>query len=326
MANIKTKYLGLDINSPIIVSSSGISKDIDKIIKAAKYGAGAIVLKSLFEEQIKNEVNKAIADTTHDYPEVEDYIRNYSRQNSVNEYIQLIKTAKKELDIPVIASINCTSDEEWTSFAKEIENAGADAMELNIYILPNNIHLESREIEEKYFNIVKTIKEKITIPVAVKLGNHITNLPWFINQLKIRGADAITLFNRFYIPDINIENMEMVSGNPFSNESEIRESLRWTGLISGMIDIEISTSTGVHSGEGVIKQLLAGAQTVQVCSVLYKKGVQSIEGMIDDLQKWMTKNKYRNIEDFRGKLSYSNISDPLKYERAQYIKHVSSLE
>lgn len=327
MADISTVYMGMRLSSPIIVSSSGLSKNTEQIINAAGYGAGAVVLKSLFEEQIRHEAGKAIVETANHYPEAEDYIRNYSRHNSVSEYVKLIQDVKHEVTIPVIASINCISNQEWTGFAKDLEHAGADALELNMYLMPTDINTKPGEIEQKYFDIVESLRTKISIPIAIKIGSHFSNLPWFINQMKFRGINNVVLFNRFYEPDINIDRMEMVSSSVFSKETDIRNSLRWVGLISGMIkDIEISASTGIHDGGAVVKQLLAGAQTVQLCSVLYKKGMKSIEVMLDELQEWMKDHNYRTLDEFRGKLSYANIADPQTYERAQFIKFFSSLE
>ncbi len=327
MADISTMYMGMRLSSPIIVSSSGLSKNIEQVINAAGYGAGAIVLKSLFEEQIRHEAGKAIAETTHHYPEAEDYIRNYSRHNSVAEYVQLIKNVKHEVIIPVIASINCVTNHEWIGYAKDIEQAGADAIELNMYIVPTDLNQKPGEMEQKYFDIVEDLQKEVSIPIAIKIGPHFSNLPWFVNQMKFRGIKTFVLFNRFYEPDINIDRMEIVSSSVFSKETDIRNSLRWVGMISGMIDdIEISASTGIHDGAAIVKQLLAGAQTTQICSVLYKNGMKSIEHMIDEMKEWMHNHRYNSVDEFRAKLSYRNIGDPQTYERAQFIKHFSSLE
>lgn len=326
MADISVKYLGQDLESPIIVSSSGLTKNIDQIANAASFGAGAVVLKSLFEEQILFEAHKTL-DQSNDYPEAVDYIKNYSRHNSVNEYLELIKAARNEVSIPVIASINCVSNNEWIDFAKEIENAGAHALELNMHIVPSCADTKPNEIEETYFKIIETIKPKINIPIALKVGYHFTSLPWFINQLKFRGIDTFVLFNRFYEPDINIDTLNIVSSSVFSRDTDIKHSLRWVGLISGLIeDINISASTGIHDASGVIKQILAGAQTVQLCSTLYQNGMKTIETINEELKHWMDEHNFKSLEDFRGKLSYENISNPQVYERSQFMKYFSSLE
>jgi dihydroorotate dehydrogenase (fumarate) len=326
MANISVNYLGQELQSPIIVSSSGLTKNIDQIENAASFGAGAVVLKSLFEEQILFESNKTL-DHSNDYPEAVDYIKNYSRHNSVSEYLTLIKNARKEVNIPVIASINCVSNNEWIDFAKEIENAGAHALELNMHIVPSCADTKPNEIEETYFKIIETIKPKINIPIALKIGYHFTSLPWFINQLKFRGINTFVLFNRFYEPDINIDTLNIVSSAVFSRDTDIKHSLRWVGLISGLIeDINISASTGIHDSAGVIKQILAGAQTVQLCSTLYQNGMKTIETINEELKQWMDEHNFNSLEDLRGKLSYENISNPQVYERSQFMKYFSSLE
>ncbi|HQP03764.1 MAG TPA: dihydroorotate dehydrogenase-like protein [Bacteroidales bacterium] len=327
MADISTVYMGMKLSSPIIVSSSGLSKSPEQIVNAAGYGAGAVVMKSLFEEQIRHDAGKAITDTHNHYPEAEDYINNYSRHNSVSEYIEHIKNIKREVSIPVIASINCISHKEWMGFAKDIEQAGANGLELNMYIIPKDINQAPGVVEQKYFEIIETLLKNISIPVAIKIGTYFSNLPWFVNQMKIRGINTFVLFNRFYEPDINIDTLQMVSSSVFSKESDIRGNLRWIGMINGLVkDVELSASTGIHDGAAVIKEILAGAQTVQVCSVLYKKGMKVIESMIDEMQEWMDDHKYTSLSNFRGKLSYSNITDPETYERAQFIKYFSSLE
>jgi dihydroorotate dehydrogenase (fumarate) len=326
MANISVQYLGLELRSPIIVSSSGLTKNIDQIIKAYHSGAGAVVLKSLFEEQILEEAGQTL-DSSIDYPEAADYIRNYSRHNSVREYIELIKQARNEIDIPVIASINCVSNREWIDFAYEIQEAGAHALELNMHIVPSDPDMKPGEIESQYFKIVEDIKAKLSIPIALKIGYHFSNLPWFIKQLTFRGINTFVLFNRFYEPDINIDKLELVSSSVFSRDTDIRHSLRWVGLISGLLeDVSISASTGIHDGAGVIKQILAGAQTVQLCSTLYKNGMESIEEINSEIKEWMQEHNFNSLSDFRGKLSYANIEDPQLYERAQFMKYFSSLE
>lgn len=326
MANISVDYLGQELKSPLIVSSSGLTKNIDQIVNAANFGAGAIVLKSLFEEQILFEAHKTIGQG-HDYPEAIDYIKNYSRHNSVSEYLDLIKSARSEVDIPIIASINCVSDDEWVDFAREIEKAGAHALELNMHIVPSCANTKPTEIEETYFKIIEHIKPKLNIPIALKIGYNFTSLPWFINQLKFRGINTFVLFNRFYEPDINIDTLHIVSSSVFSRDTDIKHSLRWVGLISGLVeDIDISASTGIHDAAGVVKQILAGAKTVQLCSTLYQNGMKTIETINTELKEWMTEHKFNDLKEFRGKMSYNNIENPQVYERAQFMKYFSSLE
>lgn len=326
MTQITTKFMGLELKSPVVVSSSGLTKSVDNLKEMESYGAGAVILKSLFEEQINVEAGRIISQS-NDYPEAEDYIRGYAKHNSVDEYLKLIREAKANVSIPVIASINCVSSKDWTSFAKKIQDAGADALELNINILPENGDIESLDIESRYYEIVEKVLNGIDIPLAIKIGPHFTNIMRLVKQLQFRGVKAVTLFNRFYEPEINIDKMEMASASVFSKDTDIRHSLRWVGMVSGSIkNIEVAASTGIHDGAAVVKQLLAGAQVAQVCSVLYKKGAKQIAILNDELKAWMEEHKFENIEDFRGNMSWNNIPDPQIYMRSQFMKYFSSVE
>ncbi len=325
MINLETQYMGLKLKNPIIVASSGLTNSIEKIKGLENAGAGAVVLKSIFEEQINNEVSDLInRDPQNLYPEAEDYIWNYTRNNSITRHLNLLSEAKKETEIPIIASINCMSALEWTVFAKDFENAGADALELNLFFVPTARQRSSEDIEQLYLKIVSEVKKQVTIPVSVKIGYYYTNLVSMADRLVAHGANALVLFNRFYEPDINIEKMQITSSEVFSSPADIRRSLRWIGLISSQLPkVEIAASTGIHDGEAVIKQLLAGAQAVQVCSGIYINGSQIITGMLTDLNAFMKKQNFKKIEDFRGRLSYKNIPDPMLYERAQFMKYFS---
>lgn len=305
MGNLKTKFAGLELNSPIIAGSCGLTSDIKRLQEIEVAGAGAVVLKSIFEEQINMEASRSIGDNS--YPEETDYIQNYIRANTVQQYIDLVKLAKERLKIPVIASINCLSNGEWISFAKELENAGADALELNTFILPLDEFKESADIENIYYDIVKQVKAQVKIPLILKIGHYFTNLPMFVSKLKALGVDAVTLFNRFYEPDIDIERMTIGVASVFSLPTDLRQSLRWTGILAGQDkQLQISSSTGVHNGEAVVKLLLAGATTVQVCSALYEQGIPAIRTMNYFVSSWMEKKSFRSIEEFRGKLSYAS--------------------
>jgi dihydroorotate dehydrogenase (fumarate) len=325
MTNLETKYMGLKLKNPIIVASSGLTNSVEKLKELENAGAGAVVLKSIFEEQINNEVSHLInRDPQNLYPEAEDYIWNYTRNNSITRHLNLLAEAKKEIEIPVIASINCMSASEWTVFAKDFENAGADALELNLFFVPTSRLKTSEEIEQLYLRIVSEVKKQVNIPVSVKIGYYFTNLIGMADKLMGNGASALVLFNRFYEPDINVDKLELTSSEVFSSPSDIRRSLRWIGLISSQLTkVEISAATGIHDGEAVIKQLLAGAQTVQVCSSVYINGSQVIAGMLSDLNSFMKRQNFKKIEDFRGRLSYKNIPDPMMYERAQFMKYFS---
>lgn len=323
MINLSTNYLGLTLKSPLIISSSGLTNSVEKIRKFEELGAGAVVLKSIFEEQINYEAGLLVENGLS--PEAHDYITGYSKTNALEEHLKLIEEAKKAVKIPVIASINCMTVNEWISFAKDIENAGADALELNVFFVASDIGKSSEKYEKLYNDLIIKVKEVTNIPVSVKIGYHFTNLTGMVNNLYVRGAKGVVLFNRFYEPDIDIENLKITSSGVFSTAADIRQSLRWVGIISDRVEkIDIAASTGVHDGKAVIKQILAGARAVQICSVLYKKGEDQVKVILDELVAWMSKKGFKTIDEFRGKLNCSNIPDPLMYERSQFMKYFSN--
>lgn len=323
MINLTTKYAGLILRNPIIISSSGLTDDLDKIKKLEESGAGAVVLKSLFEEQIQQEATVLKQHT--DYPQAEDYLNYYVRNNSVALYLELIENTRKSVKIPVIASINCVSTSEWVDFAKKIEKAGASALELNVYVLPVDKNADSKSYEDIYLKLASRIKELIRIPVIFKLGQNFTNPVNLVNQLYNRGVSAVVLFNRFYSPDIDIEERRIIASEVFSSPAEIRNSLRWVAIISHFVEkIDVAASTGIYDGKAVIKQILAGAAAVQVCSVIYKKGPACIREMLAQIEDWMGKAGYSSPSQFRGKMNYGNIENPSVYERAQFMKYYSS--
>ena len=329
MINLETNYMGLSLKNPLIVSSSGLTNSVRKIKIIEEKGAGAVILKSLFEEQITNEARHLIDKNTTNvgYPEAEDYIQNYIKGNSVSNYLNLIKEAKAAVSIPIIASINCVSAVDWTSFAVEIEKAGADAIELNAFVVPNNRNMSSTKYENLYFEIFNAVKKEVKIPISMKLGMYFTNLFSVADRLNADGADALVLFNRFYEPDIDIDEMSITSAEVLSSASDIRRSLRWVGMLSDKIKgIDISASTGIHSGAAAVKQLLAGAKTVQICSTVYENGFDQISKILSEITEWMTAKEFKTVDEFRGKLSYGNIPDPALYERAQFMKYFSSNE
>jgi len=324
MTDLSTTFAGLSMKSPIIVSSSGLTSSVDRIKKVAAAGAGAVVLKSLFEEQINHEIVD-LAEGSN-YPEADDYIRTYARENSLDQYLSLIRSAKEAVDIPIMASINCVSASEWIDFAGRIQEAGADALELNIYFLPIEKDKNPSEYEKGYLQLVSEVKKRTSLPLIVKLGSGFSNITWMVNQIYMRGAAAVVLFNRFYAPDIDTDEMTFGSAEVLSTPAELRNTLRWIGIVSSQVDqIDLAASTGVHSGMAVVKQILAGATAVQVCSVLYRNGLDYVKDMITEMKKWMEKNQYKSPADFRGKMNYGSLDDPSVYERAQFMKYFSSM-
>jgi dihydroorotate dehydrogenase (fumarate) len=326
MANLQTKYLGLTLKNPIIVSSSGITGSLDKIIEAEKNGAAAIVLKSIFEEQINYEAAK-IQDQGKNNSEAYDYLQEYVTANNLEKQLKLIKDAKQTVSIPIIASINCFSDKKWLDFSNHFEEAGADALELNIYIMPDDRKQLGDDIEKKYYTIIKKLVKKTKIPVSVKLSFNFTNMINVVDNIRGLGAKGVVLFNRYYEPDIDINKMEMSTSNVFSSEADIRFPLRWAAIISDQVKgIDIASSTGVHNGEGLIKMLLAGADAVQICSVIYTKGMGEIPKMLQGLESWMKQRGFDSVEGIKGIMSYKSIPDPAVYQRSQFMKYFSNFE
>ena len=327
MSNLETTYLGLRLRNPLVAASSGLTGSVEKIVELADAGIGAVVLKSIFEEQINNEVTSMMAKESQntEYPEAADYIKNYLRDNTVKKHLELLIEVKKKTNIPIIASINGITSSEWTAFAKDFQEAGADALELNIFYVPVDRHERSGMIEQLYFDVLKKVRLEVTIPVSVKIGVHHSNIIGMAEKMKGNGASGIVMFNRFYEPDINLETLELTSSEVFSAPSDIRRTLRWVGLVSSAVPkLDIAASTGIHDGSAVLKQLLAGATVAQLCSTLYINGSSIIPKMIKEITEFMKVWNFKRISDFRGRLSYKNISDPLLYERSQFMKYFSN--
>jgi dihydroorotate dehydrogenase (fumarate) len=326
MNDLSTTYLGLELKNPLIVGSCGFTNSVAKIRELADNKAGAIVLKSLFEEQIQAELSANLQTYNADYPGATEYIREYTRGNEVDNYLRLIAAAKKAIDIPVIASINCVSASEWVAFAKSVEREGADALELNISLLPSNPKMTSGDNEKKYLEIIECVSALVTIPLALKMSHYSAALANLIQRLSWTNKVAgFVLFNRYYSPDIDIDKMIVKSADILSNPGEGYGPLRWIALMSGLIDKDLVASTGIHDSEGLIKQLLAGATAVQIVSTLYKNGVGQIPAMLDGLDKWMTGKSFTRLADFRGKLSYDQAAEPAVFERTQFMKYYGGL-
>jgi dihydroorotate dehydrogenase (fumarate) len=328
MADLRTKYMGLSLRNPIIVGSSGLTNSVDMIKEIEKLGAGAVVLKSLFEEQIRFQVNKSVAqsESIYSYPEAEDYIGNYTKETSVSEYLELIRKCKASVSIPVIASINCVSSAEWISFARKIQEAGADAIELNIFVLPSDPKRNSEQNEQVYFDIAMATIKQVSIPVALKISYYFSSFANTALKLSWTGIKGMVLFNRYFSPDIDIDKFEITSSNVLSSPEEISSSLRWVAMLSDRLHCDIAASTGVHDGAGVVKQLLAGAKAVQITSCLYKKGTGILPEMINFIEGWMDKHEFKTTDEFIGKMSFKEAENPAAYERVQFMKHFAGIE
>lgn len=324
MADLTTKFLGLTLRNPLVVGSSGLTDTVDKVKEAEQAGAGAVVLKSLFEEEIIAEMEEAMHRMTSRpfvYPETFDYMDEEEEEDSVRKYLRLVRETKDAVHIPVIASINCVSAQKWTYFAKEIQDAGADALELNLFILPTDFERTAAENEKLYFDIVDEVKKVVNIPILLKVSYYASNLGQMLQKLSKTGIGGLTLFNRFYSPDFNLETYQVVSTNVLSQPSDLPVSLRWIAVMADRVDCDLAASTGVHDGEAMIKQILAGANAVQVVSSLYKNGVGYIKNILDEMNRWMEHEGYEKPEDFRGRLSQSKSSNPAAFERVQFMKN-----
>ncbi|MDT3740122.1 MAG: dihydroorotate dehydrogenase-like protein [Candidatus Kapabacteria bacterium] len=324
MINLSTKYLGLDLRNPIIAASSGLTETLVQIRELEEKGIGAVVLKSIFEEEIAAELNRRIVNSNKPstiYPEIYDAFDYSDIEDSVSKYLFLIQEAKATMKIPVIASINCVSSDEWILFAKRIQDAGADALELNMFILPSDFNRTGQENENVYFDVINRVKSVVTIPVSIKISYYFSNLGTMIQKLSQTGIQGIVLFNRFYSPDIDIDNMKINPTNIFSKPSDLSMSLRWIAIMAKRVNCDLAASTGIHDGEAVIKQLLAGANAVQIASVLYKHGNDKITEMLNFITKWMQEKDYQSIDDFRGKMAQVETKNPAAYERVQFMTH-----
>jgi len=323
MIDLTTKYMGLTLKNPIIVGSCGLTNSVTGIKELETNGAAAVVLKSIFEEQILMESN-SLQSKHMTHTEEADYILAYTKQHNLREYLKLIENTKKEVSIPVIPSINCISDSDWTSYAKNIEDAGADALELNMFIIPANFEQKGEDIEKIYFDIIDAVRQHTKIPIAVKISPYFSGLANMIFNLSHKKINGIVLFNRFFNPDIDIDRMAVTSTNIFSTAEEYSLPLRWIGLMSGHVKCDLAASTGIHDGYSVIKNILAGAKAVQVASILYRQSAKTITTMLDHITDWMTKHHYSSLQDITGKLNQKNIQDPVLYERAQFMKYFSN--
>lgn len=325
ITDLTTYYGKLKLKNPIVAGSSGLTDNIESLKEIEEYGAGAVVLKSLFEEEILKEMENEIRSMSSAgtiYPEALEFFDYFDGpKESTTGYLSLIADAKNELEIPVIASINCIDAEYWTYFPKQIEQAGADGLELNIFNLPSDLDRSAEEIEKVYFNIIRQVQQQINLPLFIKLSFYSSRLGSFLQELSKTGIDGLVLFNRFYNPDIDIEKLENTSGAVLSSPSDIYQSLRWIAIMAHQIDCALIASTGVHSAEGVIKQILAGASAVQIASTLYKNGIPYLSAMIEDMKKWMIKKGFNNLDDFRGMLSQQKSVNPSYYSRVQFMKY-----
>lgn len=328
--DLTTEYLGLKLKNPVIPSSSPLAGTLDSAKALEDAGASAIVLHSIFEEQIEHETHELdhyLTQGTESYAEALDYFPVVSDfLTGTEEYLKHISELKKALGIPVIGSLNGVSRGGWMKYAKLIEEAGADAIELNTYYIPTDCDKKGEEIENIYINNLRTIKKSINIPVAMKLSPYFSSMSNIAKTLDEQGADALVLFNRFYQPDINLETLEVEPNLVLSSNWEMRLPLRWIAILYGKIKANLAATSGIHNYKDVIKVLMAGADVAMVCSALYLNGTKYLTVMLDGLKNWMEENEYDSIKTMKGSMSQKSVTEPAAFERANYMKTLQSFK
>ncbi len=326
--NLSTKYLGLELKNPIVPSAGPLSQSLDNIKKMEDNGAAAVVLYSLFEEQIEHEQleldhyttvhNESFAEALDYFPEPFEY------KTGPEEYLEHIRKAKISVDIPIIASLNGKSLGGWIEYAKKIEEAGADALELNIYHLATDINKTPQEIDNSYINIVKSVKANVKIPIAVKMHPFFSSVAHMASELDKAGASGILLFNRFYQPDIDLQTLEVVPNVLLSTPMDARLPLRWIAVLYNKIGADLAATSGIYTEQDVIKMIMVGAKVTQMLSCLLKFGISHIGEVISKMNLWMEENEYESLDQMRGSMSYMNVADPSLFERANYMKVLNS--
>lgn len=326
--DLTTTYMGLKLKNPIVPSASPLSETVDSVKSLEDAGAGAVVVYSLFEEQITHEAKALdfyLTQTENSYAEALSYFPKPEEfKLGPDEYLNHIRKLKSAVDIPVIGSLNGVSVGGWMKFAKEIEEAGADALELNVYYIPTDANLPGSQVEQIYVNNLKAVKENIKIPVAVKLSPYFSSLANVAKKLDEAGADALVMFNRFYQPDFDLDNLEVVPNLSLSSPWELRLPLRWISILHGRIKASMAATSGVHDYEDVIKVMMAGGDVAMVCSELLRHGTGRISQMLEGMTRWMQEKEYASVEQMKGSMSQKNVAEPAAFERANYMKTLNS--
>lgn len=326
--DLRTTYMGIPLRNPLVVAPCPLSENSDMLEQMEEAGAGAVVIHSLFEEQLLAEelgLEKNLTQGTESFPEALSYFPELPEfRLGSEEYLELLRKAKKALTIPVIGSLNGISPGGWLRYAKAIEENGADGLELNIYYIPTDPETTGEDVEKKYIDLVQEVKNHVRIPVAVKIGPFFSSLPNMAKQFDQAGANALVLFNRFYQPDIDLEALEVVPDLNLSNASTLRRRLRWAAILFGRIQADLAITGGVHTGEDVIKAVLVGAKVVMMASVLLKKGIPYISTLVDDIAEWLQNHEYDSIGQIHGLMSHRTVANPSAFERANYMKVLGS--
>ena len=326
MADLDVSYMGLKLKSPLVAASSGLTDNLDNLKRFEEHGVGAVVLKSLFEEEIRLEKEAKLSQMSSSafiYPETLEFYDYHSdaSNESTFKYIELVQKAKKMLSIPVIPSINCVTSEQWTYFPKQLEEAGADALELNIFIMPSDIKKSGADNEKTYFEIISEVKKTISIPVALKISYYFSDFAVILKRFADAGISALVLINRFYSPDIDIDAMEMTNGSVLSSPNDFVNPLRWIAIMRNQITCDLAASTGIHDGKTMIKMILGGATVVQAATTFYKNGVDYAAVMLKELSDWMDIKDFKTIEDFKGMMSQPETGNPAAFQRVQFMKY-----
>lgn len=329
--DLTSTYLGLNLKNPVVPSSSPLTREIANLRKMEDAGAAAIVLYSLFEEEINMEshtLDRYLNQGTESYAEALSYFPEAPAYRAIgpDAYLEHIYRAKQAVDIPIIASLNGVSTGGWIRYAKEMEGAGADALELNIYYLPTSLELTGAEVEQIYIDLVRDVSQSVAIPVAVKLSPYFSATANMMDQLCKAGAKGLVLFNRFYQPDLDLENLDVVPNLKLSTSDELRLPLRWIAILYGKIAADLALTTGVHNGEDALKGVAAGANVVMTTSELLMNGIGRISDMLSQMETWLFENEYESLSQLRGSLSQINVAAPAAFERANYIQVVRSFQ
>lgn len=328
--NLTTKYLGMELRSPLVVSASPLSEKLENIKRMEDYGASAVVLYSLFEEQFEKEDWELFYHTTEgadSFAEALSYVPNHGEyRTGPDEYLDLLARAKMSVDIPIIASLNGYSMGGWTRFAKMLQEANADAVELNIFYIPTDLDMSGEKVEENYLDIVKQVRSQLRLKMAVKLSPYFSNLAHFASRLQMAGADGLVLFNRFYQPDIDLEKLEVVPSIVLSKSYDMRLPLRWLALLRDRVKLSLAATSGIHTAWDVIKMTMVGADVSMLNSILLKKGLPEMRHIEKGILQWMEEHEYESIEQMKGSMSALKVPHPTKFERAQYIRALSKFE
>jgi dihydroorotate dehydrogenase (fumarate) len=330
MIDLTTTYLGMQLKNPLVVSASPLSKKVDLMRRMEEAGAAAVVMYSLFEEQItheSHELNHFLSCGTHTYGEALSYFPDLEHYNlEPDTYIEHLHRVKQAVDIPVIGSLNGISPGGWVEYARKIEQAGADALELNIYYVPTDRDISSGELEENYLALVATVRAQVHIPIALKLSPFFTSLPAMARRFVEAGADGLVLFNRFYQPDIDLETLEVVPSLTLSDSHDLRLPLRWVAILYGRVAADLALTSGVHTARDVLKAMMAGANVAMLASELIGNGIQRLSAILADLRAWMEEYAYVSIEQMRGSMSQRAVADPAAFERANYMRALNSFD